>query len=65
MEPDESEDRAADRSGRSLVVAFGVGVAIVVVVLVIRRWRRGVAGLAEAGVVGLTDAVIDELLAAS
>jgi len=46
------------------VVAFAVGVAIVVVALVVKRVRRGVGDLAEAGAVVLADAVIDELFAA-
>ena len=64
MEPLESETRETKSPGRSLVVAFAVGVAIVVVALAVKRVRRGVGDLAEAGAVGLADAVIEELFAA-
>jgi hypothetical protein len=64
MEPLESENRPPKKSGRSLVVAFAIGVAIVMVALVVKRARRGVGELAEAGAIGLADAVIEELFAA-
>ena len=63
MEP-EPEARPSRRPGRSLVVAFAVGFAIVLSALALKRWRRGISDLTEAGMVGLTDAVIDELFAA-
>jgi hypothetical protein len=67
MQPVDAESSPPEPSSRIRVVAAALVVVLLAVVFL--RWRRkvarGAANLAEEGVVVLTDAIIDELFAAS
>ena len=66
MEPGVPEDEASHRPN-PLVVAAALGIGVLVAAFVISRWRRGVvreiADITGEGVIILTEAVIDEVLA--
>lgn len=66
MEPPELEVEPSD-GPNYVVVAASVGLVVLVLALVFRRWRRrvgrGLADLTGEGVVMLTEAIVDELRA--
>ena len=67
MELTEPEARPSDRRKRVLRIALGVGLGAVVLIVIMRRWKRrfgdGLADLAGEGIIELTDAIVEELLA--
>jgi hypothetical protein len=67
MEPSEPDVRPPNQLRRVVAVAISVGVAALLLAVVVRRWRRlvgrDIADLTGEGVVLLTDAIVEELLA--